>query len=245
MTGDDKSQTVNKISTDMTKPFNGEGDVASWLKKVELVGKLTGVKDLALLIPLYLEGGALAVFMEMSDADQGSADEIKRTLKRAFSDSVFGAYAKLIGFKWTGEAVDVYANELRRLAGLAGFDGDALEHIVKLSFINGFPDNIGMELQQIKDIELKQVTMTSVIGRARILATNRGVSVGAVAVSKEPVIKSKGFAGKCFRCGGPHMIKDCPDRSERKQIICYSCREEGHIAPKCPNKPSTSKSENC
>ena len=73
--------------------------------------------------------------------------------------------------------MDVYANELRRLAGLAGFDGDALEHIVKLSFINGFPDNIGMELQQIKDIELKQVTMTSVIGRARILATNRGVSV--------------------------------------------------------------------
>ena len=46
----------------------------------------------------------------------------------------------------------MYANELRRLAGLAGFDGDALEHIVKLSFINGFPDNIGMELQQIKDI---------------------------------------------------------------------------------------------
>ena len=38
MTGDDKIQTGTKISTDMIKPFNGEGDVASWLKKVELVG---------------------------------------------------------------------------------------------------------------------------------------------------------------------------------------------------------------
>ena len=46
MTGDDKSQSVNKISTDMIKPFNGEGDVASLLKKVKLVGKLTGVKNL-------------------------------------------------------------------------------------------------------------------------------------------------------------------------------------------------------
>ena len=49
--------------------------------------------------------------------------------------------------KWTGEPVDVYANEVRRLAGLAGFSGDGLERIVKLTFVNGFPDNISIELQ--------------------------------------------------------------------------------------------------
>ena len=36
--------------------------------------------------------------------------------------------------------MDVYANEIRRLVGLARFEGPSLEHIVKLTFINGLPD---------------------------------------------------------------------------------------------------------
>ena len=36
-----------------------------------------------------------------------------------------------------GEEVDVFANEIRRLAR---FEGPYLEHIVKLTFINGLPD---------------------------------------------------------------------------------------------------------
>ena len=52
--------------TSVLKPFNGEGDVTAWLSKVELVVKLTKKKtDLAAIIPLYLEGGALAVYLEL------------------------------------------------------------------------------------------------------------------------------------------------------------------------------------
>ena len=110
-----------RVTSDMIKPFNGEGDVVVWLKKAELVAKLTKVTDEACFIPLYLEGGALSVYMEMSDKDQQDAAKIKNELKKVFSDSMFVAYSKLTSCRWSGESVDVYANELRRLAGLAGF----------------------------------------------------------------------------------------------------------------------------
>ena len=72
-----------KISTDIIKTFRGDGDICAWLKKAELVVKLTGVKDEALFIPLYLDGGALAVYMEMEEADQKDASKIKDKLIEA------------------------------------------------------------------------------------------------------------------------------------------------------------------
>ena len=47
------------------RPFNGEGDISAWLAKVELVASLTDVKDVAKFLPLYLEGGALALYLEL------------------------------------------------------------------------------------------------------------------------------------------------------------------------------------
>ena len=43
------------------------------------------------------------------------------------------------------------------------------------------------------------------------------------------------------------MIRDCPERNaNERKIICFNCNEEGHIAPKCPNRSASSnkKSEN-
>lgn len=42
---------------DVIKPFSGGKGVSEWLEKVELVAKLTDVKDAANYIPLFLEGG--------------------------------------------------------------------------------------------------------------------------------------------------------------------------------------------
>ena len=243
-----------RITSDMVKPFNGEGDVVVWLKKVELVAKLTKVTDEACFIPLYLEGGALSVYMEMSDEDQKDASKIKEELKCAFSDSVFVAYTKMTGHKWSGESVDVYANELRRLAGLAGFKSSANDHVVKLAFVTGFPDDVSVDLQQFSDLD--EASLADLIYRARILVANR--SVGSVAAVSAQQVKSKsynkdvydkfnqsrakgenensygkGFNGKCFRCQGPHMIRNCPEKGEMRGIICYRCGEEGHIATKC------------
>lgn len=61
---------MSKISMDMVKVFSGDGDVVSWLKKVSLVAKLKDVTDLASFIPLYLEGDALALYLELPEEAQ-------------------------------------------------------------------------------------------------------------------------------------------------------------------------------
>ena len=60
---------AGKIEASKTiKSFDGEGDVAAWLAKIELVASLTDVKDVAKLVPLYLEGGALALYLELDSS---------------------------------------------------------------------------------------------------------------------------------------------------------------------------------
>ncbi|GFO35002.1 Pol polyprotein [Plakobranchus ocellatus] len=66
------------VSKDVIKPFMGQGDVGAWIQKVELVAKLTKVKDVASFLPLYLEGNALAVYLELSNHDKSEVDASKR-----------------------------------------------------------------------------------------------------------------------------------------------------------------------
>ena len=165
---------ASKISVEkMIKPFTGEGDVLAWLQKVELVAKLTGEKDLACFIPLYLEEGALAVYLEMPEDKKTDASLIQKELLKAFTDNEFVAFSKLKAARWAGEPVDVYANELRRLVRGCGFKDDGAEQMTKLAFITGFPDSIGVELQQIQGVEKMKVG--DIIPRARVLASNTKV----------------------------------------------------------------------
>lgn len=74
------------IISDVIKPFFGQGDVVVWLKKVRLVARLQQVDDVASLLPLYLEGDVLALYMEMEEKDQRDVDQIKARLKEAFTE---------------------------------------------------------------------------------------------------------------------------------------------------------------
>ena len=134
---------------DFIKPFTGDGDVVSFITKVELVAALKEINDGAKFLPLYLEGHALAIYLEMDETERQDPAKIKNRLKEAFCDGPFVACAKLSSMKWAGEEVDVYVNEIRQLAGIARFEGPSLEHIVKLMFINSLPDYMRAQLQQV------------------------------------------------------------------------------------------------
>lgn len=168
---------------------------------------------------------------------------------------------------WSGEPVDVYANELRRLGRECGFIGKELERIVKLAFVTGFPDDVGVELQQMEGI--KEVSLDVVLAKARILASNRGggllfnelAAPAVMAKAKTRVGENSKFGGKCYRCDGPHPIRDCPvgvnaakpivkcfrcegphlarNCPERKSVVCWSCGGEGHYSHQCETRRET------
>ena len=231
-----------RISSDMIRPFNGEGDVVGWVEKVKLVAALTGVADVAKLLPLYLEGPALSVYLEMAASEKEKVDSIVGRLKEVYCDSSFMAHAKLSRLKWTGEPVDEFATEIRRLAGLAGFV-DEVERMTRLTFVNSFPDHISVELQQVPGVD--GMAMSELLPRARVLVANVGVANSVAAVALEPRKKdvnkvgghsggNAGFRGKCFGCGGPHMAKVCPEK--KGGIKCYACGEGGHMSYHCPSR---------
>ena len=158
-----------RLGSDILKPFFGEGDTMAWLKKVRLVARLQHVDNVASLLPLYQEGGELALYMEMKEEDQKDISLIDAQLKEAFTDGAFTACRKLTMVRWADEGVDVYVNKIRQLAGLAGFEGAGLERFTKLAFITGFPNAISIEVQQAPKI--KTLAMGDQLARARALTT--------------------------------------------------------------------------
>jgi len=230
----------NRIASVLT-PFNGEGDVTAWLSKVELVVKLTKKKaDLAAIIPLYLEGGALAVYLELSAEDQLDADKIKNSLTKAFSDSAFTAFSKLKALEWRGESVDIFATNLRRLARESGFTEPAIDDIVRLAFITGVPHNVSMELQQLQDVE--SLPVADILSRARVLmASKKGAEANMVVAGAMHETRkehsSRNSTISCWECGGPHIVRYCPSKKEveKTKIKCFRCGGP-HIIKYCNEK---------
>ena len=111
--------------------------------------RLPHVDDVTSLLLLYLEGDALALYMEMKEEDQQDISLIEARLKEAFMDGAFTAYRKLTMVRWAGEHVNI----IRQLAGLAGFEGAGLERFTKVAFVIGFPNAISIQLQQAPNIK--------------------------------------------------------------------------------------------
>lgn len=220
--------------SDAVRPFSGEGDVLAWIQKVELVAKLTSVSDVASFLPLYLEEGALSVYLEMPDKDKSDIGKIKARLLKAFSVSAFEAFNRLKQYRWTGEPVEVFATELRKLGRECGFKDEGLEHVVRLALVSGFPEHISKDLQQMTGIENKQVSC--ILDKARVLTSGAGGSGNGLAASVGTVSPTgqKLQEQGCFECGGSHMKRDCPVFKERmRKTVCFRCKQTGHMAYDC------------
>ena len=219
------------ISNDIIKHFSGEGDVVTWLNKVRLVAKLQQVNDVASLLPLYLEGDALPLYREMGEEDQKQIEQIEARLKEVFPDDAFAAYRIVTMIRWAGERVDIYANKIRQLVGLAGFKGDGLERLTKLTFVTGFPDTVSIGLQQVPNIEA--LTMENLISRARVLTATEEQNQDVVAATRSTHGSARSSPSTnvtCYRCNiKGHLAKDC----RKREMHCYRCGEHGHWAWNC------------
>ncbi len=216
--------------SDVIRPFSGGTEVLQWIEKLEIVAALREIADVAKLLPLFLEGPAFAVYQELHKDKKNDLKEIKQALIDAFSLNPFRAYEQLTRSVWRDGPVDVYLSELRRLAKIAGVESDAL---LKRAFVVGLPASVSRELRAMPNVDGQ--SLSEIVVRARALVAEQDLDL--VAVSPEEVqSKRRVTTGKvrfrCFRCDGPHLIRDCT-KSSKPKIECWLCGGD-HIMRNCP-----------
>jgi hypothetical protein len=213
--------------TDVIKPFTGEGDVTTWIKKLKMVARTQkNAEGLEMLIPYFLEGTAYTVYDQMEDSKKTDADAIEKVLLEAFSLNHFQAYDLFRQRNWQqGEPVDVYLSELRKLAKLANIDS---EEVLRCAFVVGLPVDVSSQLRASSQI-LKS-GLSTIVQQARVLMEGRleGGSALVAAAGRQPTkAATQSSPIRCFRCGGSHLAKACPN------VKCWSCGKEGHVSRNC------------
>jgi hypothetical protein len=213
------SNTVSLKLSDLVTQFDGSGDFCEWLQKFELVARIQKISDLEDYIPLFLSGGAFAVYQGLSDADKGSYASVKRSLTAAFTVGPFKAYEELmIRRLLVGESVDVFLADITRLATLVAGAPD--ENWLKCAFVHGLPDVIKAQLQA--SCSLSSMSMSELVEKARSL-------VGSKELCFTAICKARNFRGDFERRRGSK-------NRGGTSITCYSCGEVGHMSNSCPQR---------
>jgi hypothetical protein len=219
-----------KVS-DLIKTYEDQstGDITEWIEKLELVAKLQKIDDLNSFLPLFLGGSAFAVFNQLSEEVKGDYDKLKAELLRAFGANHFQAYELLVRRTYrSGETVDVYVSDLKRLVSLIGQKDS--EPLLRCAFVAGLPTDIAMQLKSIVAVE--KLGLADLVTRARMILSSSDEASCAVGQ-----VKPSGVI--CYNCSGiGHYAKQCTkprkvDGATRRPVTCYKCKQPGHIARNC------------
>ena len=242
------------IAIKLIPEYSGDGDVAEWIEKLELVCELRKVTDVATVVPLRLTGNAFAVYQQLPKEKKGKFAEVKKSLLAAFTVNSFSAYEQFTSRKLrVGESPDVYMANLRTLAEQFGGVSDKT---LTCAFVVGLPDGVRQVLRAGADMDGMKLETILKRARALLMDEGTGLACGVVPVRSEgrkeegteevcagavkPETRSReevrGSQRSCFKCGGPnHYARNCwMNVREKRSVKCYKCDEVGHIAAKCP-----------
>ena len=116
---------------------------------MELVAKFQGVSDLEKFLPLFLTGGAFAVYEALPSSSKEDYAAIRSALAGAFSVDRFRAYEEFSKRRLRpGEAVDVFLTDLRSLG--AKVSGDLSDEWLICAFLAGLPDDVNINLKSLR-----------------------------------------------------------------------------------------------
>ena len=83
--------------------------IVEWVENVELVCELFAMKNVECVLPLRLQGGAFAVYRQLSAEQKADAEQIKQALITAYAADAFNAYDQFVTRNLRpGETVDEF-----------------------------------------------------------------------------------------------------------------------------------------
>lgn len=220
------AKKVSLRYSDAVVPYDGTSDFIEWERRYDAAAKIQGIAAETLL-PLYLTGGAFAVYLGIPEEKKTSYEAVKKVLRSAFSPDAFQAYEEYASRRLnSGESVDVYFADLTRLA--AAVDNDAIsQQWLKCKFVAGLPDVVKIQLRA--GCVLSDMTTEKVVEKARLLIATSETSF----VSLTPKsVKAPLICHVCQQEG--HTSRDCSVRRQpRIDRRCFVCGGKNHIASAC------------
>lgn len=234
--------------------FSGSGeDVATWLDNLERRCGLESVSP-GEIIEYLLDGSAVRVYRQMTVAEASQWEVVKARLMVEYGLPRHEAYRQFKARQLQpGEAVDVYADDLQRLAARLELRSDTM--VFKAQFYDGLPardfewavtrpDAFTASFTTTLGMVRERMSAQKSVAKRRRDGSHQGNAVVAGAATKE------GDPQGCFRCGGTHMVRNCKEsraarsRSRgrpsakksavRKQVgACFKCGKFGHFARNC------------
>ena len=134
------------------------------------------------------------------------------------------------------ETVANFVAELRKLAGHCQF-GDSLSDMLRDRLVCGINDKwIQHRLLAEPDLTFKRAFE---LAQGLEIADRNLLDLETPQSEVVNVMKTRGTDYSCYHCGGKHRATDC----RFKQLICYNCHKQGHLARVCKSKGRSERKE--
>lgn len=233
-----------------------DGDAREWFQRFEICSKANQWNDAtkALKLPTLLEGEALAVWLELSDAQKADYKVAKEQLTTKMAPTEFVSLEEFHSRKLRpGEAIALYLHDLKRLLqqAMPQLAADASEPLLLHQFLSGLPGPISRQLRASGDTK----DLDAVVQRTKVLMavneqeqtaamTTTSATSGEVDQLKTQITQLTEQVAvltatqksrepkRCFYCNQlGHTQRNCPTRFTTQK--CYICNRLGHFARDC------------
>ena len=226
------------------KPF-ASGDVSEWLQKFDICSRANKWTDeiKALKLPTLLEGEALAVWLEIPEAEQEDYKTIHEKLCDKLTPMSFVSLDEFHQRKLRpGEPLSVFVHDSKKLLEHAMpelKDSATRKQLLLHQFLAGLPQEVSRQLRaagETKDLD-------TVVERARLLLAlnEQDVSankVAAVTNQSHEVEELKEQVTKLREQVAALAITPRNGAEKRQQLLkrmrCFSCSRIGHLQRDCP-----------
>ena len=140
------------------RPF-AMGYPIEWFQKFEICSKANrwDAAKMTIKLPTLLEGEALAIWLELSDEEQGTYDTAKENLMTKMTPAGFISLNEFHQWK----AQPVYLHELKRLLdrAMTKLEKKARDQLLLHQFLDGLPVSVSTQLRATGDTKVLQDTV--------------------------------------------------------------------------------------